>query len=252
MSNSYGFGGNEEFKEESSWRYPLAIFFATLILCAIFLYHYVGPGVDELQGASPKPTISDEKITLVIADRTFKIEANYTVYPRDRNNGEREKVYLYALWPTMNGYAPPRRDDFVNNAADTRRVDMVIDTRDMQNFSEQRRLDMLYLPHVIDKRGIKGDYELTRYVFKEGRPNAPSSGYADKELYVGRDTDEQTAVLFCYKVQESSVVPPDCWREVEISPRIGLKYYFKRPYLPDWKQIDRDIRAFVSERMVTG
>lgn len=250
MSNGYGFNSNEEFKEESSWRYPLAIFFTTLILCAIFLYHYVGPDAKDIRGAAPKPTISDELVTLVIGDLTLNIEANYTVYPRDRRSGEKDQIFLYALWPTMNGYAPPRRDDFVNNAQDTRRIDMVLDLRAMQNFSEQRRLDMLYLPHVIDKRGVKSDYNLTRYVFKEGRPNAPSSGYADKELYVGQDVDGKTAVLFCYKDAENSVIPPDCWREVELSKGVSLKYKFKRPYLPDWQEIDSATRTFMQKRIV--
>jgi len=52
MNSGYGFGGNEV-KEESSWRYPLGIFMATLILCAIFLYYYVGPSVEEIRGDLP-------------------------------------------------------------------------------------------------------------------------------------------------------------------------------------------------------
>ena len=64
---SGGLGG-EEFKQESSWRYPLAIFIATLILCAVFLYYYVGPSMDEIGGNVPNPAISEENVSLQVGD----------------------------------------------------------------------------------------------------------------------------------------------------------------------------------------
>ena len=122
MSN-YGIGG-EDVKRELSWRYPLGIFLATLILCAIFLYYYVGPSVDELGGNVPSPAISEEPVAIDVADMRFAIPANYTVFPRDRRGGARDEVWLYALWPTLSGYAPSRREDFIENPPDTRRIDI--------------------------------------------------------------------------------------------------------------------------------
>ena len=54
MGNGHGFSG-DEIKEESSWRYPLGIFMATLVLCAIFLYYYVGPSVEGIQRQCAEP-----------------------------------------------------------------------------------------------------------------------------------------------------------------------------------------------------
>ncbi len=243
MSNSYGFGG-EEIREESGWRYPLGIFFATLILCAIFLYHYVGPGVDDLQGSSPKPTISEERIKITVGDRLFFVPANHTVYPKDRRERTTDSLNLYAIWPTMNGYTPARRLEFIDNDKNSRRVDMSINVRNTV-FTEVQRLEMLYLPHVVDKRGQQSDYQLTRFTFKEARANAPTNGYANKELFVGEASDGALIVLFCYEDTGDNTVPPQCYRELDFSDDVTIRYSFKRTYLPDWKEVDTQVRRFI-------
>jgi hypothetical protein len=241
MSN-YGIGG-EEVKQESSWRYPLGIFLATLILCAIFLYYYVGPSVDEIGGNVPSPAISEEAVSITVGDLAFKVPANYTVYPRDRRGGPRDEVWLYALWPTLSGYAPSRREDFIENAPDTRRVDILLATR-TSPFSERERIDILYMPATIDRRGARTPYQLIKYDFKEQRANVPTSGYSDTELYLGESDDGQVIAIFCYEKRDD-IVSQDCWRELELSPTTSLTYRFKRPYLAEWRKIDAEVRAFV-------
>jgi hypothetical protein len=242
MSN-YGVGG-EEIRQESSWRYPLGIFLATLILCAIFLYYYVGPSVDEIGGNVPSPAISEEAIAVTVGDMNFAFPANYTVYPRDRRGGPREEVWLYALWPTLSGYAPSRREDFIENAPDTRRVDMLIAQR-TSPFTERERIDILYMPQTIDQRGARTPFNLIKYDFKEQRANVPTSGYADAELYLGESAEGEVIALFCYK-QRDDLPSPECWRELEVSAGVTLTYRFKRPYLAEWRKIDTEVRKFVS------
>ncbi len=241
MTN-YGIGG-EEVRQESSWRYPLGIFLATLILCAIFLYYYVGPSVDELGGNVPSPAISEEPIAIDVASMKFAIPANYTVFPRDRRGGERDEVWLYALWPTLSGYAPSRREDFIENPADTRRIDILIAER-TSPFSERERIDILYMPQTIDTRGARTPYKLIKYEFKEQRANVPTSGYAGAELYLGEVAEKEIAAIFCMK-ERDDVMSPECWRELELGPDVTLTYRFKRPYLAEWRKIDAEVRAFV-------
>jgi hypothetical protein len=241
---SYNLGG-DEVREESSWRYPLIIFFATLILCVIFLYHYVGPDVDEIQGNKPRPTINDERIVLNVGDITMSVPANYTVFPRDRRPGDRESISLYASWPRMEGYVPARRDDFVENRRNSRRIDMLVEVS-RTPFSEAERLEILYLPHTVDPEGGPFEHELTRYTFRQGSNLAPASGYSDKEMFIGTTEDGEMAVLFCYIVRDDSV-PPDCFREFDLTEQVAIKYYFKRPYLPEWKKIDARVRELLGE-----
>ena len=243
MTNpKYGIGG-EEVRQESSWRYPLGIFLATLILCAIFLYYYVGPSVDELGGNVPSPAISEEPVALSVGEMKFAIPANYTVFPRDRRGGERDEIWLYALWPTLSGYAPSRRDDFVENAPDTRRVDILIAAR-TSPFTERERIDILYMPQTVDRRGARTPYQLIKYEFREQRANVPTNGYSGTELYLGEDEKKNIVALFCIKEQEG-LPSPECWRELEISPGVSLTYRFKRPYLAEWRTIDGEVRKFV-------
>ncbi len=242
MTNT-GLGG-EEIKEESSWRYPLAIFLATLILCAVFLYYYVGPSMDELGGNVPSPAISEEKIQLKVADVTWSIPANFTVYPRDRRGGQRDEVYLYALWSTFSGYTPARRAEFVEDDPESRRLDITIAERTTA-FDEAGRIDKLYLPQTIDKRGLATPLRLVRFEFREQPANVPTNGYSDTELYLGEDDDGAQIAIFCVK-ERSEIKSPYCWREYEFTNNVSVIYRFKKPYLPEWKNIDRQVRDFVA------
>lgn len=241
MSSS-GFGG-EEIKEESSWRYPLAIFLATLVLCAIFLYYYVGPSVNELGGNTPSPAISEEVINLTVNEVPFAVPANYTVYPRDRRGGERDEIVLYALWPTFSGYSPQRRDEFVDDAPDVRRIDLTIAAR-TSAFDEATRIEKLYMPLTTDSRGIRTPIQLLKHEFKERYTNVETNGYVDTELYIGEAADGAVLALFCYKVKDE-VKNPDCWRQYELGDDVTVIYRFKRPYLSEWRKIDADVRTFV-------
>lgn len=242
---SYNLGG-DEVKEESSWRYPLLIFGATLILCAIFLYHYMGPDVDEFRGNSPRPTISDEQIALSVAGLVFEVPANYTRFPRDRTPGDRDVISLYASWPRLEGYTPARRGDFVDNEPDARRIDILIQAK--QNpFVEAERLEILYLPRVVDKDGAPFDHNLTRFTFQKGSNLEKASGYASKEMFTGRDSSGAVAVLFCSPADPSGYVPADCYREFDLNDRVSVKYYFMRPYLPEWQRIDTRVRELITE-----
>lgn len=242
--SSYGFGG-DEVKQESSWRYPLGIFLATLVLCAVFLYYYVGPSVDEIGGNVPSPAISEERVALSIGGSAFRIPANYTVYPRDRRGGERDQVAIYMLWPTLSGYTPARRSDFVENEPDTRRIDVTLKKR-TSAFSEAERLENLYMPQTIDRRGVRTPYGLIRYDFTQRRKNVPTNGYADTNLFVGKTDDEKIIAMFCFK-ELTEIDSLDCWREYELSTTVSIIYRFKKAYIQEWRAIDDGVRQFVRD-----
>lgn len=249
QSSGYTAGG-EEIREESSWRYPLTIFLVTLGLCAVLLYVYVGPGVDDLQGATPKPTISEERTQLTVGDTVFSVPASYTIYPRDRRPGERDALPLWAAWPRMDGYSPARKRDFTENEPNSRRLDIVIERKNTP-FTEDERLGTLYMPQTVDKRGTPDEHELTRFAFRQGSATQPASGYADKIMYIGEAEDGSRAVIFCYRETPDLIVPPDCYRQYDLTGRVAVKYYFKRPYLAEWRRIDERVRAFVADLAVT-
>lgn len=242
-AESYTASG-EVIREESSWRYPLTILLITLILCALFLYVYVGPGVDDLQGTTLKPTVSDERITINVGDVMLTVPASHTSFPRDRKPGQRDILPLWASWPRMEGYSPARKADFTENRPNSRRIDMVIEKKDSP-FSELERLEVLYLPQTVDRRGTPDEHGLIAFTFKQGSATQPASGYADKVMYLGETEDGEQAVLFCYLPTSDRIIPPDCYRQYDLTEDVAVKYYFKRPYLPEWRRIDARVRAFI-------
>lgn len=248
MSGGYGLGG-EEIKEESSWRYPLAIFIATLVLCAVFLYYYVGPSAEDLTGNAPSPAVSEEPVAFTVGDLDFSVPTNYTVFPRDRRGGERDEVSLYLLWPTLTGFTPARRADFVENADDTRRIDIIISTR-TSPFSEMERVENLYMPQATDRRGVRTPFQMTKFTFKDQRADVsvPSNGYALQDLYLGRAADGSVLAIFCFD-DAQNFKSPECWREYELSKNVSVSYRFKRPYLPEWQAIDSKVRGFVESHV---
>lgn len=243
MGSGYGFGG-EEIKQESSWRYPIGIFLATLILSAVFLYYYVGPSYEEFKGDLPSPAITEEPVLIDIGPRRFAPAANYTVYPRARRGGARDEVSLYALWPTMDGYSPTHRREFVDDDPKTRRIYITLGKR-KSPISESQRVETLYLPHVIDKGGVRTPYQLTKFSFAQRRANVPTNGYADTELFIGADTQGDMAALFCFK-ERDDIPSPECWRTYEYGDGVEVNYRFKRPYLPEWRSLDAEVRAYVA------
>lgn len=243
MTNGYGFGG-EEIKQESSWRYPLGIFIATLALCAIFLYYYVGPSVDEFSGNTPSPSISEEPVAFSVGGAAFSVASNHTVFPRDRRGGEREEVWLYALWPTLAGYTPARREDFIENANDTRRIDIVLSRR-TSSFTEAQRIESLYMPQTNDPRGVRTPFQLIKYTFRDQRANVPTNGYSNTDLFLGETADGDVAAFFCFQ-ERADIISPECWREYEYSQSVTVSYRFKRPYLSEWQAIDARVREFIA------
>lgn len=241
--------GGEVVKEESGWRYPFLIFLATLVLSGFVLAYYFGPSPDELAGDVPRPSVSEETALLSVGGITFEVPANHTVFPKDRRPGARDSLALYAAWPRMDGYTPSRRNDFVENRDNSRRIDVLIEENNTP-FDEKQRLDILYKKHVTEAGGVPHEHGLTKYEFGKASSLTPGAGYEDRVMYVGTTEDGEEAVLFCYDSPDDSLIPPDCFRTYDISQDVWVRYIFKEAYLPEWRRIDTAVKAFVDDLRV--
>lgn len=245
QQQNYSVGG-EEVREESGWRYPLIIFAATLALSVVILFYYFGPSPEEIAGDVPRPSLSDDSVVLTVGSIPFDVPANHTVFPKDRRPGERESLALYAAWPRMDGYTPSRRNDFIENRPNSRRIDVLIETNNTP-FDEKQRLEILYKQHVTEAGGVPFEHGLTKYEFAPASSLAPGAGYEDRVMFVGTAEDGEQAVLFCYDHEDEELIPPDCFRIYDISEEVWVRYIFKEPYLPEWRKIDTAVKAFVEE-----
>ncbi|GGY49791.1 hypothetical protein [Parvularcula lutaonensis] len=243
--------GGEEVREESGWRYPLLIFVATLILSGFVLFFYFGPSPEEIAGDVPRPSVAEDSVILTVGGIPFDVPANHTVFPRDRRAGARESLALYAAWPRMDGYTPSRRTDFIENRANSRRIDVLIEENNTP-FDEKQRLEILYKQHVTEAGGVPFEHGLTKYEFGKASSLAPGAGYEDRVMYVGTTEDGEEAVLFCYDHEDEELVPPDCFRIYDISEEVWVRYIFKEVYLPEWRKIDTAVKAFVNDLRADG
>ncbi len=245
QQSNYGIGG-DEVREESGWRYPLLIFIATLILSAFVLAYYFGPSADELAGDVPRPSVSENAVTINVGNLSFEVPENHTVFPRDRRPGVRESLALYAAWPRMDGYTPSRRSDFIENRANSRRIDILIEENNTP-FDEKQRLEILYKQHVTEAGGVPFEHGLTRYEFGTASNLTPAAGYQDRIMYVGRNEAGEEVVLFCYDHADEDLIPPDCFRIYDMTEDVWVRYIFKEVYLPEWRRIDSAVQKFVAE-----
>jgi hypothetical protein len=241
--------GGEEVREESGWRYPLLIFVITLVLSGFVLFYYLGPRPEELAGDVPRPSVSEEAVVLSVGGLQFEVPANHTVFPKDRRAGTRDSLVLYAAWPRMDGYTPSRRQDFIENRPNSRRIDVLIEENNTP-FDEKQRLEILYKQHVTDAGGVPAENGLTRYEFGRASSLTPGAGYENRVMYTGTTEDGEQAVIFCYDYDDEQQVPADCFRIYDVTEEVWVRYIFKEVYLPEWRRIDRAVKAFVADLRV--
>ena len=224
-----------EAKQDSSWTLPLTIIGVTLLLSFGFVYYYFGPTISELRGDTPDPSASALPVNLTVGDVDLVVPTNYTRYPRARTPGVKESVSLYALLPDLEAFSSEKQDIFDSNESDSPVIYFTISAYDAA-LEENERLDRIYLEKVVDPKGRQGPYGLTVYEFIE------NSGYRDEDLFVDYGQDGGTVVIRCFK-QLDHIPSPHCRRDMRLSDTLGLSYIYKRPWLAQWKEIDRNVKA---------
>lgn len=239
----------DDVKTESSWTGPLRILVIVLVLSAAFLYYYFGPTVEDIQGNNPRASASDHPIDITVAGQIFHIPENYTQFGRSRRGGEQDKVELYAILPTLEGYSVAFQEEFEGNATNSPvvhfslfRSDFVpVDLKDREPeppLTERARFERVYLPHVTNPDGEPERYGFVRYEL------SGSWGYANEDLYVHERENGELVVFRCIK--ESKEMPsPWCRRDMELGKNVSLSYRFKRPRLRNWEEINAGLLNLV-------
>lgn len=233
---------DEDAQEESSWSTPFRVLAITLVLSGGFLYYYLGPSVDDIQGNTPESSISEVPIDLIVGETNFSIPENFTQFPRARRGGVRENVALYALLPTLEPFSLEHASKFEDSSEGSPIVHFQIESY-RAPFNEEERFVRIYQPKLVSRDGTEGPDGLTMFSFKE------DTGYQDEDLFVGKDDLGKMAILRCTRLR-SDLLFPNCRRDSQITATIGLSYRFKRSRLDDWRKIDNDIRGLAFSFMV--
>jgi hypothetical protein len=245
---------SEEIKTESSWAGLARIIFITLILAGGFLYYYFGPRVQDLQGNSPKASVSHKPITLVVGGNTLSIPENYTVFGKARRGGDQGEVELYASLPNFEGYSLPHQYEFEGNDSNSPVIHfslydpITIGKRIQPNpprdhMSERQKFEQVFLPYVTNRKGRPWRYGLVHYNL------AKNWGQTDEDLFVHEGADGSFVMFRCIR-KTANMPSPWCRRDIYLSDTLGLSYRFKRERLDDWRRIDGGIKKLVDRFVV--
>lgn len=225
-----------EAKQDSSWTVPLTILGVTLLLSFGFLYYYFGPTFLEITGETPDPSASVKPISMTIGGMPLVVPTNFTRFPRARRDGEKQSVALYALLPDLEPFTPEKSMIFDGNEPDSAVIYFEISEFGLA-LEEGDRLVKVYLEKTIDPNGRDGPYGLQAYDFTN------NSGYRDEDLFVYYQENDEPIIVRCY--EESELIPsPHCRRDLRLNENLALSYRYKRPWLAQWREIDKSVRSF--------
>jgi hypothetical protein len=181
---------------------------------------------------------------ITIGRDLIHLTANTIRFEPQRRNGAADRVDLELHWPTMEGYSRARRLAFddVGQAQSLLFLQISQSTmsRDMSG-----RVEPIY-QHLLTGPAEAGPAGLHLHRFK------PGTGFEGEVLLTDDSIDGGTYAIRCLipttdKLASSS----DCQRDIHVGEDLSVLYRFSSKMLPDWKQIDDAVRAYVEQRAET-
>lgn len=228
---------DDTIRQRSGWLIPVGVFAVTAVLSAIVLLYYLAPTPASFIVEHPAPTSRTDSIALSVHGVAFRIPANYILYKSARQGGTRKDVSLVAFYPDFGGYSDWDSQVFVQDAADSPLVYLLI-REEPFDITEAERLTRIYRNFVTDPAGKAGPFDLTEYSFRD------DSGYRNQDLFVG-GTTENPVVLRCDRFGPQ-VHSPYCLRDIRLKRGVAVSYRFKRALLANWRQIAAGIDQLVA------
>jgi hypothetical protein len=228
-----GTGNSEEIHRHSGWLIPAGFFAAILLLSGLFLGWYLRPG--------PKPpaapTGRSTMVQVTVRGTAFVIPANYMESSAARAGGELDSLALAALFPYWRGYSDDEARLFTGNAPDSPVIRLSL-RGDPNNLDEQARLDRIYMPYIVGRKGAQGPFGLTQYSF------AKDSGYERNDLFAGG----QPLVLLLCERGAADLPSPNCLAiDRPLAKNLSFSYRFKRAYLARWQEVSAGVDVMIGK-----
>jgi hypothetical protein len=236
---SQGGGEQAEIHQHSGWLIPLGVGLVILALCGLFLLYDLRPGAGLFRNVSP--TANASAVRLVVRGVAFTIPGNYMDSRRSRRGGDADVVTLSALLPDMRGYSADEAPIFLNNAADSPVVHLIL-RGDTDTLSGADRLARIYSPYVSEPRGAPAAFGLTRYTFRDG------TGYERNDLYAG-EGGRGLLLLLCERPAQDLPSPNCLAIDRPVAKGVSLSYRFKRAQLSGWRDIAKGVDRLVASFM---
>ncbi|MFO1248971.1 MAG: hypothetical protein U1E93_12305 [Alphaproteobacteria bacterium] len=228
-------GEREEMHGHSGWLIPAVFFAAIVLLSGLFLGWYLRPGP---KGASA-PTVRSTMVQVTVRGTPFTIPANYMESSAARTGGEMDSLALYALFPSWRGYSDGDARAFAGNAPDSPVIRLSL-RGDPNSLDEEARLQRIYMPYIVNRKGAEGPFGLTQYGF------ARNSGYERNDLFTGQGA--KGLVLFLCERESADLPSPNCLAvDRPLAKNLSFSYRFKRAYLARWQEVSAGTEALIAK-----
>ncbi len=214
---------------------------ASLMLLTVLLNiagHWYGDTI-VTSGFSADPTVR----TIKIGDNALRIPDNMIRFEEQRNDGAANRVDLYVLWPSLEGYSEETKDLF-NGIDSSQDIVFITLSRQEMPLDMSERFAPVY-SRLVDHRGQSLSFGLTRFAFDE------TSRYAGEYLYV----ETNAAHPFVARCIDPSDLPNEsrtCMRDIHTGQGLSLMYRFSEDLLPQWKALDQAMNFYVSSAIVSA
>ncbi|MFK3779278.1 hypothetical protein [Agrobacterium sp. NPDC089420] len=188
-------------------------------------------------------TTAKDEVNIVIGNDRLKLAKNTLRMPSDRQGGERERVDLYLTWPDLQGYEDANRAIFDDPARATGLIFIQLSQSTMSEdmsgrfgpiYSRLTEGEPVHLKHDLLLHRLRADSGYGREVILTG-PRAGDSDYAVRCL-LPQKPEETTG--------------SDCQRDIHVGQDLNLFYRFSANLLPQWRKLDADVKAYVTQRLV--
>lgn len=213
----------------------LAVSVVALFVGLLWFLFY-GPGFGTIFKTGDAPTVSDRTVTLDLASQQFFIPENYLRRREHRRGGEVEQIEIQTVWPSLKGYSEDDADAFRDKTDISRIIYMTLEVP--KRLIRPAEVFHHVYPYFFSGPEADGPYGL------KTRPLDPNSGRADMDVYYSFESG-RFHMLHCLKI-ENDLMPPDCFGDRVIEPKILARYRFRRSMLNDWREIDTQVEQLLA------
>ncbi len=188
----------------------------------------------ETLGIFQDRTTETAPIYVSVAGRRLTIPANWIRIPSERDGGEQSQLDLELHFPDLEGYSAQRAASFDDITRNSPIVNLVI--RPKQTTTDTAgRLATIY-EHFLGEKATDAPEGLVGYRLR------PESGLANEVVYFENGSTRPYAV-HCQVESSGAELPQSlCLREIHAGDAISVQIRFHKGLLPQWRQMDKDLR----------
>lgn len=224
-------------EEKPSWLYPLIITAITAVIAAGILWLYLGPSLDDITGASVRPTSESDVYQVTLGERRFDVPGNYIRIPAARRSGPATEIELDALLPDLHGFADGEEDE-IRDVSRTSSLVAITLKAGSNELTERERFERIYLRNADPAK------EPYLYEGFDVLPMGPDSGYAGQQVFT-REDEGHFALVICTADNNEQEIGGLCIREMAWGPGLTAIYTFRGGRLKEWREIDAAVKALL-------